>query len=115
GVLRDPQDRAVGLAPIRLVPREASTGLYVDNGFEAALTVTDPAGRFTFLGVPAGQYVLRCRRPDDPPVVSLTPPVPGGRGAGSLQMTPTLWAEELTLIDRGDVALTVRLREGLQI
>jgi hypothetical protein len=38
-----------------------------DTGLETATTLSDAAGRFTFLGVPPGQYQLRAIRAEVPP------------------------------------------------
>jgi hypothetical protein len=43
---------------VRLLP-EYIGDLTTDGGFEVALATADPAGRFMFLGVPPGQYLLR--------------------------------------------------------
>ena len=48
---------------------ESGAGLaagFTDTAYEAAVTATDGQGRFTFLGVPAGQYVAPCRCHDCP-------------------------------------------------
>jgi uncharacterized protein (DUF2141 family) len=43
---------------LRLMPMGADA-LPREDGFQAAATVTDSSGAFTFLGVPAGNYVVR--------------------------------------------------------
>lgn len=53
-----------GLAPmiaVRLIAQSA-TDADDENGFETARTVTNATGAFTFLGVPAGSYVVKVAR-----------------------------------------------------
>jgi hypothetical protein len=81
--------------------------LTTDVGLATATTVSDAAGRFTFLGVPPGSYVLR----------SLTVSPAAGNGATSPGSTPsTLWATQSVSVDSSDVNdVVVALREGFQI
>lgn len=67
-----------------------------------AITVTDRLGRFTFLGVPTGSYVLRSER--------VPPRGPGAAADAPIPDDPTLWAAvPLTVGDEGvrDLALTL--------
>ncbi len=67
---------------IRLVPAFGSA-LSNDSNVETAVTATGPDGRFTFLGVPAGQYdakALRVPRPTAPPSVQTVISLDGGGG-----------------------------------
>jgi hypothetical protein len=93
---------SVGLS---LVPN--SDDLWSDIGLATAATVSDAAGRFTFLGVPAGQYVLR---------VTKVPPAPM-RGAAPFSLTgPTLWATLPISVDASDVQdVAVTLRTGFRV
>ena len=74
---------------------------------EVGSTVSDPTGAFTFLGIPAGQYVVRVR---------LYPrPIPGGSPVTILD-TPGLWANvPLTVADADISDLVVTLRPGLRV
>ena len=54
---------------VRLVPQSV-TDATDERAFDAASTISDPSGAFTFLGVPAGAYVLKIGR------------VPAGQGGG---------------------------------
>jgi hypothetical protein len=93
---------SVGLS---LVPN--TEDLSTDMGFETAATVSDATGRFTFLGVPAGQYTLR---------VNKVPPAPM-RGAAPFSLTgPTLWATLPISVDASDVQdVAVTLRTGFHL
>ena len=75
------------------------------------------SGRFDFLAVPPGRYVLRA--------VAL-PRAAGGRGgrgggrggdvAPPAPTTPTWWAtQQITIVDRDEVGLALALREGVRI
>lgn len=84
--------------------------------FEAAATVTDAIGRFTFLGVPAGDYVLRAIK--TPPPVLPPPAAPGTPVVRILRIPegPTLWASQPISVGRTaipDVAVT--LRNGVRV
>jgi hypothetical protein len=106
GTLVAPDGQA-GFLGVRLVP--ASGTEYASEGSaEFSYTTSDPAGRFTFLGVPAGQYVLKVRM--------YPRPVAGtaGNPAASLD-EPSLWASTPLTIGSTDVVdLTVPLRLGIR-
>jgi hypothetical protein len=103
-------DGPVPLMSLKLVPKSADD-LMGDAGFETAMTLTDRKGAFTFLGVPAGQYVIRAMK---------VPPASGmGRGGlpGPLPIpdVATLWAAEPVSVGRDDVTLTVTLTRGIRV
>jgi hypothetical protein len=86
---------------LTLVP--SGEELSTDAGLETATSVSDTSGRFTFLGVPAGQYVLRVlKNAPAPSRGAAPPPIPPG---------PTLWATQslsVTTTDISDVVVTLR-------
>ena len=51
-------EQSTAATTVSLVPSELE-GLASDRGFSAATSVTDSRGRFVFVGVPAGRYVLK--------------------------------------------------------
>jgi hypothetical protein len=117
GILTGP-DGPAGNQGLRLFPADVSR-IMGDGGFVAATASTDATGRFTFLGVPAGQYVLRAYRVarGDLVVNQESPGAAGatgarGRGAGEV-MGPTLWADMPVAVgDAPVVDLAVTLRPG---
>jgi hypothetical protein len=90
GVVTGPDGPAAGLG-LRLVPADADT-LVSESGFETAVSLTDASGRFTFLGVPAGQYTLRAHRVPRPeagrPVAIDGMGIVGGVAAAAPAMRP---------------------------
>ena len=73
---------------------------------ESSRTVTDPSGAFTFLGVPAGQYLLKCRM--------FPRPAPGGNVAAALD-EPSLWTSTPVMVgDKDIVNLAITLRPGIR-
>jgi hypothetical protein len=126
GVVSGPDGPMRGLG-LRLVPAEIGR-FQSDNGFEAATASTDGLGRFTLLGVPPGQYLLK----------ALHAPVPVGPAAGtrvasivdgfvsfapagplpptSAPAGPMLWAEHpVSVGDRNVSDLHLALREGARV
>jgi hypothetical protein len=102
GRLLGPDGAAQDLGVRLLSP--GTEALVTDRGFEAAVTVSDANGAFTFLGVLPGTYQLRATR------VPLAPAVPGRPAA------PVVWAEQSVTVDRDDVSdLTVIVRPGLRM
>jgi hypothetical protein len=88
-------DGPVALMSVRLVAGEIAAFQF-DNGLEAAASTTGPDGRFTLLGVAAGQYVLRV----------LQVPPDG----------PTLWAEQPISVGNADLThVILQLREGARV
>jgi hypothetical protein len=132
GVVMGPDGPVPNLA-VRVVPADASLPFVPSTmGLETSVTVTDPEGRFTLLGVPPGSYLLRAiripqqRRPAPPPP---PPPHPGGVAgsflggvAGSLpvqhsidhnEAPPALSAELPLTVGRADVdGLTLTMASG---
>jgi hypothetical protein len=75
-----------------------------DSGSEAAATVSDINGAFTFLGVLPGTYQLRATH------MPMEAAIPGRPTA------PVVWAEQSVTVDRDDVSdLTVSLKPGLKV
>ncbi|MEZ5315811.1 MAG: carboxypeptidase-like regulatory domain-containing protein [Vicinamibacterales bacterium] len=110
---------------VRLLP-DGNTGLVIDNGFETATTVTNAAGRFVFLGVPAGSYTAKVQRVPRPtvPVDVTRLSVVGGvvmttSGSSAPPAPPTepvLWASAPVGVGATDVAdVVLTLREGLRL
>jgi len=91
---------------VRLVSA-ALAGSAADADLETATGVTDDRGRFTLLGVPTGQYVLRV----------LTPPRAGNAPTPpSSSDHPVLWASEtLTVGDTDITDLAIAARPALTV
>jgi len=110
---------------LSLIP--ASSDLITLTFFETATTVTDARGAFVFLGIPAGNYVLRAMKIPPPPVQPAAPMTvvqtgnstmftPGARPALVLPEGPSLWASVPVTVGRSDVAgLTVSMANGFRI
>jgi protocatechuate 3,4-dioxygenase beta subunit len=102
---------------LRLVPGHGADVSF-EEGFDAAVTVTDASGAFRFLGVPVGQYSIRAikvpvaplaiRAPGQPVAVSgVVPPIPPG---------PTLWASlPINVGTEGLSNVTVRMNTGFRL
>jgi len=111
------------MAALTLVPE--TDDLASDTGFETATTLSDAAGRFTFIGVPEGRYRLRAILAQVP--VSgggrrgAPPPPPQGLSAPSTPPVPvlggfTLWATQSIAVGASDINdLAVNLRAGFRI
>lgn len=103
GTVTGPDGPAANLG-VRLFPADTSS-LASESGSEIATALTDAAGRFTFLGVPAGRYTARAYR--------MTQSGLRGRGAAPPAASPTLWAETpVTVGDTPAVDLALALRPG---
>lgn len=114
GVARGP-DGPMPNFGIRLVPAFASR-LSSDANFETSLTATGPDGRFTFLGVPPGQYeirALRIPRPQQPVAVTTITAgafsISTGEDGGQIRHAPvstdpTLWARQPVTVANDDVS-----------
>jgi protocatechuate 3,4-dioxygenase beta subunit len=100
---------------VRLVLHDPDAG---DFDITGAMMPTDTSnGRFSFIAVPAGQYLLRAYRPPrlsgPPPTVA--PGTPAGRGRGTgpppLPTEPVYWASKPIAVgseDTANVALALR-------
>ncbi len=96
-----------GPASVGLSLAPSSDDLWTDTGFETAATVSDATGRFTFLGVPAGQYLLRVTKAPTAPFRGAPPAAPTGS---------TLWATVPVSVDTSDVQdVAVTLRTGFRV
>lgn len=88
GALRGP-DGPAPLVALRL-KAVADDGLVIPGpGMDVATTISDAMGLFTFLGVPAGQYVIAATvMPRNVPLPPPPPPPPPGGGAGAIPVVP---------------------------
>ena len=126
GIASGPDGPMRGLG-LRLVPADGDS-YQSDNGFEAAHTATDGLGRFTLLGVPPGQYVLKAFHAPVPApvggesrvmsivngVATVTPS--GPPPIATPPSGPTLWAElPVSVGDRSITDLHIALREGARV
>ena len=104
GTLSSPTGPASHLG-LRLVPLSGAD--FASEGqAEYSRTVTDPSGAFTFLGVPAGQYLLKCRM--------FPRPAAGGNAAAALD-EPSLWTSTpVTVGDKDVTNLTIALKPGIR-
>jgi hypothetical protein len=112
GTLMGPNGPLAGIG-VRLVPGY-SPDLGSLTSFDTARTVSDASGRFSFMGVPAGQYVLRA--------LKITPASPGQLGTGprsgapAISQEPTFWANvPITVGAEGIRNLAVRVGTGFRI
>ena len=123
GVVSGPDGPARGLG-LRLIPADIGR-VQSDTGYETAHAATDGLGRFTMLGVPPGQYVLKALHSPLPAMpgaetramsivdglAMLGPPPAPSPTAGPTG--PTLWAERpVSVGDRNITDLQLILREG---
>jgi hypothetical protein len=123
GTVTGPDGPAANLG-LHLVPADSDDqSLYED----VATTVVDPEGKFSFLGVPAGAYIIRATRIPRPTAVQVQTTVLNGvvttltsRGAGpgqaQQQGEPTLWASMPVATGDTDVTgIAISLRTGLKV
>jgi hypothetical protein len=116
-------------AGLTLLPGDAGD-LSMDYNFETASAVSGDDGRFTFLGVPPGQYTIRMMRvprPTSTPSVMTTISVAGGSvGFSSVGLgadgppplppnEPTLWAETPVSVTNHVDNVSVMVRAGARI
>lgn len=101
GTLLGPAGPAANFG-VHLIPAFAANRT-LERTHESALTITDPKGSFTFLAVPAGQYVLKAWR--------LPPSLVIDRDA--LPAEPSLWAEmPIAVGETGLANVQLTLRPG---
>jgi hypothetical protein len=99
---------------VRLSP-EYSPDLGNELSFETALTVSDAAGRFRFMGVPAGQYVLRALNVPQPAPFSIVDGV-ARPVVSPIPSEPTLWANvPIAVSSEGLRDLAIKLNTGFRI
>jgi len=117
------------LTQLSLVPK-ALDGLSSEIGFETAITTANAQGAFTFLAVPAGDYVIRVLKTPSPRRLTSameretaillsrmgTSAPDGTRLAGPPPAQPTLWAAtSVAVTDRNVDDVVVALREAPRI
>ena len=110
GTLTGPKGEVAHIA-LRLLPVLDDRELFRDGDFEQAVTVSDEAGGFTFLGVPPGRYTLKALYvpsvlPGDASGGRGVPARVGSRGGGSPTepaMDFVRWAETTVAVDDADV------------
>jgi hypothetical protein len=107
--------------PVRLLTIDAD-GL--PGPFDTALSVTDGLGRFTFMGVPPGRYLLRVERVPRGEVVNAPVGVPGSGFLPSNVRAPQpvlpketlLWGAQTIVVSDADVSgVSVALRSGARV
>lgn len=128
GVVRGP-DGPMSALGLRLVPADAAQ-FQSDLGLDAATTATGPDGRFTFLGVPAGQYEIRALRTPRPAVsasrvetvistgarVTAIVSMRGGDAPQPIADGPTWWARQPVSVGNRDVSdVSIALRQGARV
>jgi hypothetical protein len=100
----------MGLCPVRLLPQWVAS-FAGDTGIEAATSVTDAAGNFTFIGVTPGAYVVRATGDLAMSFVDGKPRCfNAARGIG-----PLLWAAESVTVAGRDTFARLTLRPGLTV
>lgn len=124
GVVAGPDGPAVNTG-VRLVPigTEDQT---LESGFETALGSTDASGRFTLLGVPAGQYVAKAYRQPRPELSTLNEPmtIVGGMvvstaptaAVAAVPAGPSFFAELAVTVGDSDLdGLSLAFRPGARV
>jgi len=118
GTVTGPSGPLIAVMTLTLDASELST----DTGLETATTLSDAAGRFTFLGVPHGQYQLRALRAEVPPSSASSRGAPPPRPAATKGPPPpafpgyTLSATQAIAVDATDIdRLTVTMHSGFRI
>jgi hypothetical protein len=124
GTMMGPEGPAANLQ-ITMVNAEADE---LASPIDTLSSASDGQGRFTFSGVPPGQYVLRATRsprmamgPGETTTISQGGNVMVFRtatasGSAPLPTEPTLWAEMMVSVGSKDLSdLTIGLRPGLKV
>jgi hypothetical protein len=94
------------LADLALTLRVAGA----EGSQDTAVAVTDGRGRFTFVGVPPGQYLLRAL------IAPRGEPVPRPATAARVDPPPVWWSEQPVSVDSSDVqGVAVTLRRGARL
>jgi hypothetical protein len=125
GIILGPDGPAANIG-LQLRPADAGHS-QAGYQYDAATTISDAAGRFAFLGVTPGDYVIRAIKAPPRPlpspgettvvqmgastissfvVPSQTPPIPD---------QPTLWAEQPVSVSDHNASVTVSLRFGARV
>jgi hypothetical protein len=129
GVVTGP-DGPMSALGLRLVPADA-TRFQSDLSLEAATTVTGADGRFTFLGVPEGQYEIVATRTPRPTAsaasrvetiistgarVTAIVSTRGGDAPQPVADGPTWWARQPVSVGNRDVSgVSIALRQGARV
>ena len=131
GTVSGPDGAMPNLA-LRLLPANIDE-ISTDAGFDVATTISDAAGRFTFVGVPPGTYSLRARRiPRSPVAASAITTVINVGSTGGVMMSaasvaaprtapdapldPALWVQESLQVGQRDLSgLSIVLRTGSRL
>ena len=117
---------AAATLPVRLIPQGSED---VGRTADVGATVTDASGGFSFLAVPAGDYVIKVVQVPRPPAPSATPTAIAV--GSSMMMTgsftpnpelpaiptePTLWGSLAIAVDDADITgMSVLLRTGVKV
>ena len=117
---------AAATLPVRLIPQGSED---VGRTADVGATVTDASGGFSFLAVPAGDYVIKVVQVPRPPMPSAAPTAIAV--GSSMMMTgsfapnpelpaiptePTLWGSLAIAVDDADITgVSVLLRTGVKI
>jgi hypothetical protein len=121
-VIPGPEGPAASIG-VRLISPDLDEAGFT-GGLETAVTMTDSAGRFTFPGVPAGQYVLRAyrvpraRMPISMENISIVGGVanPNFASPAPQQSVATFWAQSTVTVGGDDLTdVAVSLRPGLRV
>jgi len=119
GMLAGPKD-AASYVGVRLVPSDVGQ-LAEPDGAEAAATVSDPAGKFVFRGVPAGRYSVKATISSLAPVTLQRELQRAQPGAGRGPVVPRFgpigsFASQTVVVGQTDLAgVTVPLRAPLSV
>jgi hypothetical protein len=109
GVLTGPDGPAASVSLV-LVPQIADA-FASEYGFEAASTMTDAAGAFTFLGVTPGTFRLRASTQPAAPM----PATSGGGAMSSSPAGPSYWLMETISVSGRDVTVAFTLKSTFRV